>query len=726
MPRHEDFQKIHGRFVKQYGQEKGKSNYYAWLSKKGHTEEKAFPKGKEKKEKRCIVKGLEIKETELEFHVTGLIATTHIDNLDYEEGIDVPDMISKDTLDSFAEQINDNSEARIMGVHHSEGRSINAEYYGVADIDASPARVVELTDGEFGLYVDTKLLKSDPATPGLIKDFKNGTYDSFSITYDTNNFMSTDFDWMGDKLVRVLQPDTKLYGYTAATDPVNPNARVTDFGFKEFKELFKTNKEGHKMEEETPNAGEASTPDESTEQKPDAVVEEEATPKVDAPIESGEDAEQKEFRQWKQEKKLTEQKEFIEQAAEKITKKVMESVEVKEKVLKSSTDPKVSLELKEFRSMINDVEGKVELKEQARRCAAVMTSLNLDWQEMTNKGARNREYKDFGTNGRNLEYKGLGLSSNRPTDSDYIQSATELQDVFDPFIYNAINQETMTWNVLAKDDLSKKGNNLVQFKLKTVANTSAAFYSGNSVSTGNVTRANYQTKMKKIQVGVSVDGDMIAAARGGPVNDVFAQEVLDSTQDMMCVVNAALYGIKGAETDVAIIGFEYLANDNTYTSLYGLTRSSTNKLAPDTHTDNYINQSSTRVTMTNLRALKRNATDEGAKKRNLIYFCNPLQADMMRAKFDDSRRMMAAKDTDFGFSTDLFIDGIPVFEDIDCNTDDWFCVDSDSHRVGIEVPPTVERLGKTGDSEDAFIKMYCATYNRLPRAIGMIYGCATS
>ena len=72
------------------------------------------------------------------------------------------------------------------------------------------------------------------------------------------------------------------------------------------------------------------------------------------------------------------------------------------------------------------------------------------------------------------------------------------------------------------------------------------------------------------------------------------------------------------------------------------------------------------------------------------------------------------------------MDGIPGFEDIDANTDDWFCVDLESHRVGIWVPPTIERLGKTADAEDAFVKMYLATYNRRPRALSMCYSNATS
>jgi hypothetical protein len=350
----------------------------------------------------------------------------------------------------------------------------------------------------------------------------------------------------------------------------------------------------------------------------------------------------------------------------------------------------------------------------------------LDWQGAHTSSAESREYKSFGTNGTKLEYKGLGITTNQNTDTDYLQSSAELQDVYDPVIYNALNQSTLTWNLLAKDDYSKKGNNKVQFTLKTAANTTASFYTGNAVSTGNVTRLKYETKFKKLQVGVSVDGDMIAAARGGPVSDVFAQEVMDSTLDMLAVLNAALFAEVGLETASAIIGFEYITDSAGNTTLYNLTRSDTNKLSPDTATDTYIDGGSATITMANLRKAVRQAVVEGASKANLVWITSPTQGDMLRNSMDDLRRLLSPKDTTFGFTTDLAPDGIPVFEDKDCNTDDWWLVDLETHRVAIWIPPTIEKLGKSADSEDAFIKTYLATYNRAPRRMVQIYGNATS
>lgn len=738
MPLHSDFQKIKNRFVKQFGEEKGKESFFAWLNKKGLDETKPFPKGKEKKEKSCSIRGLEVKEDGGTYHVEGLVATDHIDEYDKTPGIDMPDYAPVETLESWAEQINTKESARVMGVHHSEGRTFNAEYFGVADVENTPAKVVQLSDGHNGLYVDTMLLKDDPKTPEIISRFESQDLNSFSITYDVGRD-GFDFDIVEDRLVRVLAPNSVLFGYTAANNPVNPMAVETGHGFKEFKELIPHNqlnlKEVKKMEknvkevkEEVAEEAAKSEENKPVEAAPAVAPAAESEAGSDEPSE-GEVAEMKEFRKFQANKKMLEKKEALENKAELIAGKIAAKMEVKEKVLKDGNAPvnsaEVSLEMKEFMEA-RDNSKHLEIKQQFTRAGALCESIGLDYAQAVTPMAEAREYKSFGIVGRNLEYKGLGITTNQNTDTDYLQSSAELQDVYDPIIYNALNQATLTWNILAKDDYSKKGNNQVQFTLKTAANASAAFYSGNAVATDNVTRLKYQTKFKKLQVGVSVDGDMIAAARGGPVSDVFAQEVMDSTMDMLSVLNSALFAEVGLETADGVIGFEYITDSAGNTTLYNLTRSAANKLAPDSAGDTYINQGSTVVSMTNLRAAIRQCVVDGSNKRDLVFITHPTQGDMLRGKFDDSRRMLTARDTDFGFSTDLFIDGVPVFEDKDCNTDDWFCVDLSAHRVGMWIPPTVERLGKSADSEDAFIKMYLATYNRAPRRMVQIYGCATS
>jgi len=675
-----------------------------------------MPKTKDiKKEKKEItpsksrssrVRGIEIKEVGGEYYASGFIATTHVD--------EVKDQIPKVTLEQWAKAINSGSpKSNKASYHHNREPTVVGR--GQPD-----AEVLALPDGQWGLAVTTHVNATWEGVDDLIYEVENKFVDGFSVEYYTNDGATTHTEYVDGESVRVLGPETELEGWGFASRPVQPQAVIADFGFKE---VMKTKcKEETKMPKKPEVKEEEVKAEAAPEEKVGEVTSEEKkapapeAAKVEEKVED--EVEAKEFASWKNAKSETEFK-------EKVAKIIDEKVDVKEKVMKTEQKDSSSkpVEVKEFEEVMLNKKV-IDVKEQFRRAGLLEAKYGM-WDKGTSR-AESREFKNFQTNGRDLEFKGLGLTTNQNTDTDYLQSTAELQDVYDPVIYNAINQATVTWNVLQKDNFANKGNNQVQFVLKTAANTTAAFYTGNAVTTGNVTRLKYQTKFKKLQVGVSVDGDMIAAARGGPVGDVFAQEVLDSTMDMLAVLNAALYAEVGLETVAGPIGFEYITDSAGNTTLYNVTRSAANKLAPDSAGDTYIDGASAIVSMTNLRAGIRQAVVEGANKNNLVYFTNPTQGNLLRNKFDDSRRMLTSQDTDFGFSTDLFVDGIPVFEDKDCNTDDWFLVDLETHRAGIWVPPTIERLGKLGDAEDAFVKMYVSIYNRGPRRMVQIYSNATS
>ena len=104
---------------------------------------------------------------------------------------------------------------------------------------------------------------------------------------------------------------------------------------------------------------------------------------------------------------------------------------------------------------------------------------------------------------------------------------------------------------------------------------------------------------------------------------------------------------------------------------------------------------------------------------------NHTQADLFRGIYDSIQRTVPTSSR-FGFEGRPEFDGIPIFEDKDCGSTDWYLVDLDSTRVAIWVPPTLEMLGKDADSQKGFIKCYWALYCRAPRRLVQIYGCATS
>ena len=432
----------------------------------------------------------------------------------------------------------------------------------------------------------------------------------------------------------------------------------------------------------------------------------------------------KEYKEFKA--KEQKEKEFQDLKGKLMTelKETLSKVEVKDKVQRNPD----AIEMKEYKDYKEAISTKgYTINEQfaiagklADKLGLTMGSLKMD-----SRPAEAREYKSFGTKGSKLEYKGLGITTNQNTDTDYLLSAAELSDVFDPVVYNALNQATVTWNLIAKDDYSMKGNNQVQFVLKTAINSTVAAYTGNAVSTGNTTRQKYQTKFKKYAVGIEVDGDMIAAARGGPIGDVFAQEVSDSTTDLLQLMNQDLFAEVGSESAAGVLGFEFITDGVGNATLYNVTRSAANKLLVDTATDSYINGSSADLSLSNLRAAKRQALKEGAKIDNLVFVSDHIQGDKLRKVYDDVQRMVPTT-ARFGFEGMMSFDGIPFFEDKDCNDDDVWLIDLETHRIAVWVPPTLEMLGKDSDSEKGFIKTYWATYNRAPRRMVQIYGNTTT
>jgi len=629
----------------------------------------------------------------------GYIATTHLDSgfLDETRNIWIRDKISKQTLDKWAKEINEgNPRANKVSVNHN--RIPHVAGVGIK----GSARVDMFPDGEYGLYVDTLVDKTREDFSDIKYRLDNGLLDSFSIEFMTKDLMTGNYipgavqeTISGNGMIRTLMPASELSGWTLAAQPMNEHAVM-------IKEVDKLG--GKKMENKKEESHSAD------EQKQSEIVSE--TVKEVKEVLSDEDkALLKEAKERKKmENKEAEYKEIMKKVKEEL-KEELNNIVVESKARITSEKE----ESKEIKNYVESFKNKNSIQLQFKSAAKLAES----------KGMFNgRDWKSKGTM-QGMETKGLGLTTNQNTDTDYLLSAAELSDVFDPVIYNYLNQKTSTFNVLEKDDYSGKGNNQVQFTIKTGKNTTASAYTGNSVTSGNVSRLKLQTKFKKYQVGVEVDGDMIAAARGGPIGDVFAQEVKDSTDDLLEVMNQALYAEVGLESASGVIGFEYITDSAGNTTLYNLTRSATNQLAPDSAGNTYISGSSVDVTIANLRAAIRNAIEEGADLNRLVFFCSPIQYDKIKGLYDDLQRLVPTSSR-FGFEGMMSFDSVPVFFDKDCNDDDIFLVDLDTHRIAIWVQPTVEMLGKDGDSEKGFVKTYWCTYNRAPRRMVQIYGNATS
>ena len=278
----------------------------------------------------------------------------------------------------------------------------------------------------------------------------------------------------------------------------------------------------------------------------------------------------------------------------------------------------------EFKSYKECFDGKTQLsaKEQYLRAGRLADSLGITMKTTTRVESRDNSFSTKGLYGNKFEYKALGITTNE--NSSYVNAtsgiglqAAELQDIFNPVIFNALNEMTTFWNVVAKDDQSSMGGHRSQFVLKTAQNEAAGAYTGNALGTGNTTRTKYATAFKKYKCEFALDGDMIAAARGGPVGDVLALEVQDAAIAMASSINVDLFTEQGVESAAEIIGLKYLADATGNTLLYGVTRSSANKLAPTSSDLNYVDGSgglSKGVLRTGLTYLK----NDGSRRGRLV------------------------------------------------------------------------------------------------------------
>ena len=723
IPKYSDFQRIYDNFVKEHGEDKGERLYYAMINKRGLDDTKPMP-GKKKS-----MGNVGFLEKKGEFYTSGYVATTHID--------EACDKISVEALKRWETEINDGSLKATPVDYEHDRDELLLRARGVS------AQVKQMPDGEYGLYVETHHNKSHPDFESDRYQIEHGFLGGYSIEYSTddNSTCHFEFDSASGKQVRVLDSDTELYGWALTARPLNTMASIDEYNEKSDKkeirlvEIKKQTSEVGMMEtkneeQPTPEQEEVKTEatEEVTEEVIEAVVEEEPTP-VEPIVEAEPEVVAEEPVAVEAEDKSMNTDEIANKVIEsKNFKEAFEKLEAKNKVQVNEGES-MTIEMKSYVKAMQTKDSDIGL--QFKSAGMFADSLGLTQKYIIDQvrgvRAESREYKNFQINGRKLESKALGITTNQNSDTDYLLSAAELADVFDPVIYNALNEKTSTWGILAKDDYSNKGNNQVQFTLKIAANQTAGAYTGNAVTTGQTQRIKYMTKFKKYQVGVAVDGDMIAAARGGPIGDVFAQEVQDATESLMSVMNQALFAEVGAETAAGVIGFEYITDSAGNTSLYNITRSSANKLAPDSATDNYINGASADVTLAQLRQAIRHCVKDGSMKGDLVFFCDPIQVDKIKSLFDDQvRLLMTPNNTKFGFESAITIDGVPVFEDKDCNDDDIFLADTTAHRIAIWVPPTLEMIGKNSDSEQGFVKTYWCTYNRAPRRMVQIYGLATT
>lgn len=665
---------------------------------------------KQMKERVCL-KGLKVKEEEGEIYVSGYVATTHPDR--------VGDILSEKAIDQIVEYINTDN---VAGGQNGAYRSVSLFHDWIKQSDPTldevaflkpNAEKVKLDDGHYAVQVESKLNKFYHGSMP-IEEVKyridNGQIAGFSIEYDTDDSHSKNVNYQGESY-RYIDSLTEFggVGLARARMIANPHAVI-------FKEIVdKVNNPEAKMTEEKNQVPEMK------EQEKEMTPEQKKKKEEDDMKAEEEKKKKAETKEVEQPKKELDMKEIISQVVDIASKEL----EVKSKILKQTKESENKMETKEIPLSIKEMKesiasGKMNLM-QFKEAASQYFAENpkLDMQLKTTGIALNptMQVKCAGNKLRivgGLQYKTtLDTTTNAGA---YTESAVEFADLFIPGLIETFNNQANLFGALRKVD-HLMGGQYYGWKLKTDQAGSLAVDSDDPTVVKNpVDKIKLRTEIKEYRVGVSVT-DYVAYHARATMGDMLMLEAEARMGDLMRDVNDDLFAEVVDTTGNAILGLEAVADSAGNTSLYGKTRSTANRLAPDAAADTYVAVAGALTT-----AILRNGITkveiEGARRENIRIVTNPaIRDDLFELEDGNQNYFNAPK---FGFDGQISYDGVPVIVDSSCQSDSLYVVDFESEYIVVSKAPQLVGLAKVGAAEEAYISMYIAHVYEQPRRIHML------
>ncbi|KKN53835.1 hypothetical protein LCGC14_0598610 [marine sediment metagenome] len=659
---------------------------------------------------------IDLKEIQGEYHSKGYIATTHKDS--------VGDIIQKETMDQWADDINsaDNSTADNVSIHHKR------EDLNLAGRGEKSARVEQLDDGEYGLFVDTHHNKTHPDFADTVYQIDNDFLTHYSIEFDTHDESSTSRENVGGDWVRYIEPGTDLVGYGLASPRtvVNENTQIQEHGYKELIHFKEKHSEGKKMQKKEEKPAEEAP----TEEPKDAPKEE---PTKEAPKEEKKEDTPEE----KKDEKPAEGKEDIKELKETIRKEVIadlkETVEKKKPIIVNKEKiEKKEMELKElndFKEAMTKEPTATNYKERAYEQSKI---LELQWKEASNLhsaldkksawigGSQNSTSSPFEIKEGKIQFKTLTTDSNyvgaQTTYWDaldnYEQTPAELNDIYGPVIINQLNEETTAWNLLPKDNMS--GASAIRFRARTAEGGSNPPGSVAYGSTPNWTRYAVRRKFNlnfvtyKADVAVEFEEIELARAAGG-IGDIYADEIKWATSKLMSNINVDLLTSSTTPSESEPYTFEQTIK--TTGNLYGksVQASGYTTLAAAGVDD----VDSAPITLEKMRAMIDAVRIKGAKITDIAFITSYTQRRKVITQYQAIQRSFPTS-ARIGFEGQVEIDGVPIYPDKDANADDLWLVDLTHMRVGVKKAATYVEFGLTELKRKGIIWMMVNLYNTNP------------
>ena len=175
------------------------------------------------------------------------------------------------------------------------------------------------------------------------------------------------------------------------------------------------------------------------------------------------------------------------------------------------------------------------------------------------------------------------------------------------------------------------------------------------------------------------------------------------------------------DSGTKVLGLEAVADSAGNGTIYNISRTVANRLAPDSAADTY-NAVGGAITTLLVRQAIEKVEVEGAMRENIRIVCNPSQRTKFAELLDSELRGNHGEQTSMGFGGAgvLTFDGIPFIFDYQCQTDALFVVDFESEYIVMSKAPQLTGLAKVGAAEQAYIETYLAHVYEQPRRIHML------
>ena len=236
------------------------------------------------------------------------------------------------------------------------------------------------------------------------------------------------------------------------------------------------------------------------------------------------------------------------------------------------------------------------------------------------------------------------------------------------------------------------------------------------------------------------------------LRNLFEEKMFGSVSKLGSVINTALFTGTGSNSILGLLAANgALDSAGTYATIDRAAQTSWqgNKLA---------NGGTPRaITIDLLRQVVRNILTKSGGYPDIMV-CDPLTFDKIAALYDTNRRWVDTVNTAAGEiklrggERGLDFDGIPIMRDKDCTAGNLVAVNTnhvqvrflptfpsqtaagangtyeikdDAGRVS-GLPARIEMLGKTGDTEKAYAKVYCQLVNKRPNASAWLTDLQTS